>query len=280
LVFINTSFTVASLLMSLLIIALAGLLVVIGTILPLTLLLPMTRAESPQHPWRALWARYRAGGWRGWSLWVVEFVAWIRAGGLVILGGTSAFQWLFPYPGLAALTVGLLYVGVAAGEPGGPPITALATSGGQGKARFTKNEQKAYAKIAALRAEEARHREDWQHKVGWEIANTCRAAAFADLDIENMTSSAAGTVDEPGRNVRQKAGLNRVILNEASCSIAQATPRTLRWSKIRPQSPSVREGSRPFFVQRRTALTVRRLLLFDVIPDDLKWSHASRHDTV
>ncbi len=30
-----------------------------------------------------------------------------------------------------------------------------------------------------------------------------------------MTASAAGTVEEPGRNVRQKAGVNWVILNEA-----------------------------------------------------------------
>lgn len=33
-----------------------------------------------------------------------------------------------------------------------------------------------------------------------------------DLQIRNMTASARGTVAEPGRNVRQKAGLNRAIL--------------------------------------------------------------------
>ncbi len=90
-----------------------------------------------------------------------------------------------------------------------------ACSGGKGQGRIGKNEQKAYAKISALRAEGARRREDWQHKVALEIANTCRAAAFEDLDSKNMSASAAGTVEEPGRNVRQKAGLNRVILNEA-----------------------------------------------------------------
>lgn len=36
-----------------------------------------------------------------------------------------------------------------------------------------------------------------------------------ELRIANMTASAKGTVEEPGRNVRQKAGLNRAILDTA-----------------------------------------------------------------
>ncbi|TWH70678.1 putative transposase [Micromonospora olivasterospora] len=39
--------------------------------------------------------------------------------------------------------------------------------------------------------------------------------AVEELRVENMTRSARGTIAEPGRNVRQKAGLNRVMLNEA-----------------------------------------------------------------
>ena len=35
-----------------------------------------------------------------------------------------------------------------------------------------------------------------------------------DLCIKNMTKSAKGTVSKPGRNVRQKSGLNRAILNQ------------------------------------------------------------------
>jgi len=36
--------------------------------------------------------------------------------------------------------------------------------------------------------------------------------AVEDLKIRNMTRSAKGTLEAPGRNVRQKAGLNRGIL--------------------------------------------------------------------
>jgi putative transposase len=38
--------------------------------------------------------------------------------------------------------------------------------------------------------------------------------ALEDLRIKNMTASARGTLEEPGRMVRQKAGLNRSILNQ------------------------------------------------------------------
>jgi putative transposase len=38
--------------------------------------------------------------------------------------------------------------------------------------------------------------------------------ALEDLRIKNMTASARGTLEEPGRMVRQKAGLSRSILNQ------------------------------------------------------------------
>ena len=38
--------------------------------------------------------------------------------------------------------------------------------------------------------------------------------AVEDLDIQAMTASAAGTIESPGRQVRQKAGLNRSILDQ------------------------------------------------------------------
>lgn len=38
---------------------------------------------------------------------------------------------------------------------------------------------------------------------------------FEALKVKNMTASVRGTVEEPGKNVRQKAGLNRSILESA-----------------------------------------------------------------
>ena len=38
--------------------------------------------------------------------------------------------------------------------------------------------------------------------------------AVEDLEVRNMTRSAKGTKEKPGRNVRAKSGLNRSILNQ------------------------------------------------------------------
>jgi len=44
--------------------------------------------------------------------------------------------------------------------------------------------------------------------------------AVEDLAIENMAASAKGTAEKPGRNVRQKAGLNREILDPSPSTFA------------------------------------------------------------
>ena len=63
--------------------------------------------------------------------------------------------------------------------------------------------------IARLRAQEADRRKDWAEKVSTGIARRFDLIRVEDLQIPNMTRSAKGTRENPGRNVRQKAGLNR-----------------------------------------------------------------------
>ena len=57
-------------------------------------------------------------------------------------------------------------------------------------------------------------RRDFAHKVSHALANDPRVAliVWEDLKVKNMTASAKGTADAPGKNVRQKSGLNRAIL--------------------------------------------------------------------
>ncbi|MFD6324787.1 RNA-guided endonuclease InsQ/TnpB family protein [Streptomyces sp. NPDC058442] len=69
-----------------------------------------------------------------------------------------------------------------------------------------------YAKVARLKAREADRRKDWCEKTSTMLARTCRLIRFEKLNITTMTRSAKGTVEQPGRNVRQKAGLNRSVL--------------------------------------------------------------------
>jgi len=77
-----------------------------------------------------------------------------------------------------------------------------------------------------------------------------------DLSVKNMTASAKGTVEEPGSKVRQKAGLNRAILDtapggwlsmlatkaeEAASRLILVDPRKYRPSQTDPVDGSVRK---------------------------------------
>jgi putative transposase len=66
--------------------------------------------------------------------------------------------------------------------------------------------------IARLRARETDRRKDWAEKASTGIARRFDVIRVEDLKIGSMTRSAKGTRENPGRNVRAKAGLNRGIL--------------------------------------------------------------------
>ncbi|MGH3254468.1 MAG: RNA-guided endonuclease InsQ/TnpB family protein [Streptosporangiaceae bacterium] len=66
--------------------------------------------------------------------------------------------------------------------------------------------------IARLRARQTDRRKDWAEKASTGIARRFDVIRVEDLQIANMTRSARGTRDNPGRNVLAKAGLNREIL--------------------------------------------------------------------
>jgi putative transposase len=66
--------------------------------------------------------------------------------------------------------------------------------------------------VARLRARETDRRKDWAEKTSTGIARRFDAIRVEDLKIANMTRSAAGTGENPGRNVGAKAALNRGIL--------------------------------------------------------------------
>lgn len=66
--------------------------------------------------------------------------------------------------------------------------------------------------IAVLKARETDRRRDWIEKSSTSLARRFDVIGVEDLNIRGMTRSAKGTVEEPGRNVGAKAGLNRGIL--------------------------------------------------------------------
>jgi putative transposase len=66
--------------------------------------------------------------------------------------------------------------------------------------------------IARLRARETDRRRDWIEKTSTDLARRFDLICVEDLDVRAMTHSGKGTIQRPGRGVRQKAGLNRGIL--------------------------------------------------------------------
>jgi putative transposase len=65
--------------------------------------------------------------------------------------------------------------------------------------------------IAKLKARQADIRKDWAEKTTTDLARRFDLIRVENLNIKGMTRSARGTAQAPGRNVRQKAGLNRGI---------------------------------------------------------------------
>ena len=75
--------------------------------------------------------------------------------------------------------------------------------------------KKAVRRLAAARAKVARKRLNWAHQQTAALAGQYALVATEELTLKNMTRSGAGTAQEPGKQVAQKAGLNREILDTA-----------------------------------------------------------------
>lgn len=69
--------------------------------------------------------------------------------------------------------------------------------------------------VAKRHRKVANRRKNRIHQVTAKLVREHRLIVTEELSIKNMTGSAKGTVEEPGRNVAQKAGLNRSILDTA-----------------------------------------------------------------
>jgi len=86
-------------------------------------------------------------------------------------------------------------------------IAARRTKGGS-------NRRKANARVARYRQAQANIRREFAHQTSRALVNDPRYLlyVFEALQVKNITRSARGTKEAPGKQVRQKAGLNRSIL--------------------------------------------------------------------
>ncbi|MEV0370904.1 transposase [Streptomyces sp. NPDC050636] len=81
--------------------------------------------------------------------------------------------------------------------------------------RYGNRLRKTIAQIAGLKTRQANRRADFTHKLTTDLAKNHGMIGIEDLRVKNMTKSAKGTIERPAAKVRQKAGLNRSILDNA-----------------------------------------------------------------
>jgi putative transposase len=96
--------------------------------------------------------------------------------------------------------------------------------------------------IARLRARETDRRKDWAEKTSTDLARRFDLIRVEDLQITNMTRSAKGMRGDPGRNVRQKAGLNRGILGSGWGQLVR---------RLEDKAPGRVDKIRPAFTSQR-----------------------------
>ena len=82
------------------------------------------------------------------------------------------------------------------------------------KTKFSNNWKKAKAKVQKLHTRIANVRRDFLHKTMTTISQNHAIVCIEDLQVRNMSKSAAGSSDAPGRNVKAKSGLNKSILDQ------------------------------------------------------------------
>ena len=82
------------------------------------------------------------------------------------------------------------------------------------KKRGSNNWKKQKREIAKLHHTMANVRSDFLHKLSTDISKNHAKVYVEGLQIRNMSASAKGTIEEPGRNVKAKSGLNKSILDQ------------------------------------------------------------------
>jgi len=104
------------------------------------------------------------------------------------------------------------------------------------KKKFSKNWRKAKARITQLHAKVANIRKDFVHKVSSDISKNHVVVVVEDLEVKNMSKSAA-------KNVAQKSKLNRSILDASPFELRRQLEYKTQWQgglvvPVAPQNTS------------------------------------------
>ena len=98
------------------------------------------------------------------------------------------------------------------------------------KKKFSGNWKKAKSRVQRIHLNIANARRDYLHKASTAISKNHAIVCVEDLQIRNMSCSAAGSVENPGSNVRAKSGLNRSILDQGWAEFRRQLEYKLAWN--------------------------------------------------
>jgi putative transposase len=98
------------------------------------------------------------------------------------------------------------------------------------KVKFSHNWRKAKAKVQRLHARIGNVRRGYLHKATTTISQNHAIVYLEDLQVRSMSKSAAGSIDEPGRNVAAKKGLNKSILDQGWGEFRRPLEYKLTWA--------------------------------------------------
>jgi putative transposase len=97
------------------------------------------------------------------------------------------------------------------------------------KKKYSKNWNRQKDTVSKCHAKISNCRKDFLHKITTTISKNHAVVVLEDLKVSQMSKSAKGTVESPGKNVKAKSGLNKSILDQGWHEFRRQLDYKLRW---------------------------------------------------
>ena len=98
------------------------------------------------------------------------------------------------------------------------------------KIKFSHNWKKAKLKVQKVHSKITNARKDFLHKLTTTISQNHALVCIEDLQIRNLSKSSKGNAKQHGKNVKQKSGLNRSILDQGWGEFRRQLTYKMDWS--------------------------------------------------
>jgi putative transposase len=98
------------------------------------------------------------------------------------------------------------------------------------KTKFSNNWKRAKARVQRIHARIGNARRDYLHQTSTTISQNHAMVCIEDLPVRNMSRSAKGSAEQPGKQVRAKSGLNKAILDQGWFEFRRQLDYKLAWS--------------------------------------------------